>query len=45
MRPTPTPKAATCRVMVWYGMVLQPYSHPPHIKHANTFYMYEVDLL
>jgi len=21
-------------VMVWYGMVLQPSGHPPHIKHA-----------
>ena len=29
----------------WYGMVLHLYGHPPHIKGANTFYMYEVDLV
>jgi len=29
----------------WYGIMLHPYGHPPHIKHAKHLYMYEVDLV
>ena len=31
----PTTQPTLFRVMVWNGMVLHHYDHPPHIKHAK----------
>ena len=39
-KPTQYPTTQLTLAEWWYGMVLHPYSHPPHIKHAKHLLYY-----